>query len=115
IAEHGVLRYPKVKGILQYLSEYKYGVNVNYALYNLVKWGIIVPIDDNQYRLSEPIIVKGRNYLAGVNLGNRLGPSLSRADTKFQGIGLHIFTNSDELEELKISIQYFDGLRLLKQ
>lgn len=115
IAEGGVLRYPKVKGILQYLSEHKYGVNVTYALYNLVKWGIIIPIDDNQYRLSEPIIVKGRNYLAGVNLGNRLGSSLSMVDTKFQDIGLHVFTNSERPRELGIRMQHFDVLKLLKQ
>lgn len=115
IAERGVLRYPKVKGILQYLSEHKYGVNVTYALYNLVKWGIIVPVDDNQYRLSEPIIVTGKNYLVGVNLGNLLGSSLSMVDTKFQDIGLHVFTNYDGLEEFAVTIQHFDGLKLLKQ
>ncbi|WP_333575213.1 hypothetical protein [Sphingobacterium sp.] len=115
IAEGGVLRYPKVKGILQYLSEHKFGVDVRYALYNLIKWGIIVPIYDNQYILSEPIVVKGRNYLAGVNLGNRLGPSLSVVNTKFQNIGLHVFTNSNGLEKLAVTIQHFDGLKLLKQ
>lgn len=115
IAERGVLRYPKVKGILQYLSEHKYGVNVTYALYNLVKWGIIIPIDNSQYRLSEPIIVTGKNYLVGVNLGNRLGSSLSMVDAKFQNIGLHVFTSYDGLEELAVTIQHFDVLKLLKQ
>jgi|SRR5690606_33559998 len=112
----GIQRYSKVKSVLRYLQEYKFNVDVTYAFYNLIKWGIIIPTINNSYRLSEPMVISdtktGRSI--GINLGAQSRIPAPSAD--YQDIGLLIFEDSsDQLKELDVAIQYLNPLKRLKQ
>ena len=112
----GIQRYSKVKSVLRYLQEYKFNVDVTYAFYNLIKWGIIIPTINNSYRLSEPMVISdtktGRSI--GINLGTQ--SRIPTPSVDYQDIGLLIFEDSnDHLKELDVAIQYLNPLKRLKQ
>lgn len=117
VATGGVQPYSKVKSVLQYLQEYKFKVNITYAFYNLIRWGVIIPTINNSYRLSEPMVISnaktGRSI--GINLGVELKSSMLSIDFDFQDIGLLVFHDSYELQELGIVTQHLNLLKRLKQ
>lgn len=108
IVNKGIVKYSRLKNVIDYLSQKKYKTTINYSFYNLLNWGVIVEAEDNCYRLASPLLLRGKDFSLGIQLSNNEHVIFN----SFPGV--KVFSNAVLKNELEVIPQKFNILKVLK-